>query len=98
MVEEKGINASRNKLQTTTLLDGIEEHKFDCVIGGARRDEERQEQKNDFSLTEMTLDNGTLKIKDLNYGIYLMVKSILENILEFSLLVIGQRWTYGNIF
>ena len=41
VVEEKGINASRNKLQTTTLLDAIEEHHFDCAIGGARRDEEK---------------------------------------------------------
>ncbi|MEC8603231.1 MAG: phosphoadenosine phosphosulfate reductase family protein, partial [Bacteroidota bacterium] len=31
VVEEKGINASRNKLQTTTLLDAIEENKFDCA-------------------------------------------------------------------
>lgn len=48
VVEEKGINASRNKLQTTTLLDGIEEHKFDCAIGGARRDEEKARAKERF--------------------------------------------------
>ena len=48
VVEEKGINASRNKLQTTTLLDGIEEHKFDCAIGGARRDEEKARAKGRF--------------------------------------------------
>ena len=40
-VEEKGINASRNVLQTVTLLDAIEELKTDCAIGGARRDEEK---------------------------------------------------------
>ena len=39
---------SRNKLQTTTLLDGIEEHKFDCAIGGARRDEEKARAKERF--------------------------------------------------
>src|SRR6201990_1272647 len=39
--EETGPRASRNRLQTVTLLDAIEEHGFDCAIGGARRDEER---------------------------------------------------------
>ena len=48
VIEEKGINASRNKLQTTTLLDGIEEHKFDCAMGGARRDEEKARAKERF--------------------------------------------------
>jgi sulfate adenylyltransferase subunit 2 len=37
-VEEKGYNASRNKLQTVTLLDTLEQHKFDAALGGARRD------------------------------------------------------------
>ena len=36
-----GPRASRNPLQTVTLLDSIAEHKFDAVFGGARRDEER---------------------------------------------------------
>jgi sulfate adenylyltransferase subunit 2 len=48
VVEEKGLNASRNKLQTTTLLDAIEEHKFDCAMGGARRDEEKARAKERF--------------------------------------------------
>ena len=48
VTEEKGINASRNKLQTTTLLDAIEEHKFDCAMGGARRDEEKARAKERF--------------------------------------------------
>ncbi len=46
--EEKGINASRNKIQTTTLIDAIEEYKFDCAIGGARRDEEKARAKERF--------------------------------------------------
>ena len=46
--EEKGINASRNKLQTITLLDAIEENKFDCAMGGARRDEEKARAKERF--------------------------------------------------
>jgi sulfate adenylyltransferase subunit 2 len=45
VVEDKGIRASRNRLQTTTLLDAIAEHRFDAAIGGARRDEERARAK-----------------------------------------------------
>src|SRR4051812_21268664 len=45
VTEEKGPRASRNRLQTTTLLDAIEEHQFDAAIGGARRDEERARAK-----------------------------------------------------
>ncbi|MGD8778971.1 MAG: sulfate adenylyltransferase subunit CysD [Ignavibacteria bacterium] len=48
VVEEKGKYASRNVLQTTTLLDAIEEHKFDAAIGGARRDEEKARAKERF--------------------------------------------------
>lgn len=47
-VEEKGPNASRNALQTVTLLDAIEEHRFDAAIGGARRDEEKARAKERF--------------------------------------------------
>ena len=47
-VEEKGINASRNVLQTVTLLDAIERNKFDAAIGGARRDEEKARAKERF--------------------------------------------------
>lgn len=45
VVEETGKYASRNTLQTTTLLDAIEEFKFDACIGGARRDEEKARAK-----------------------------------------------------
>jgi len=43
--EERGPRASRNRLQTTTLLDAIERHGFDAAFGGARRDEERARAK-----------------------------------------------------
>ncbi len=43
--EETGPRASRNRLQTTTLLDAISEHGFDAAFGGARRDEERARAK-----------------------------------------------------
>lgn len=48
VVEEKGYNASRNVLQTVTLLDAIEKNKFDAAIGGARRDEEKARAKERF--------------------------------------------------
>jgi sulfate adenylyltransferase subunit 2 len=48
VVEEAGPRASRNRLQTTTLLDAIEEYGFDAVMGGARRDEEKARAKERF--------------------------------------------------
>ncbi|MEO3806728.1 sulfate adenylyltransferase subunit CysD [Nonomuraea sp. B1E8] len=45
VVEQTGRRASRNRLQTTTLLDAIEAHEFDAVFGGARRDEEKARAK-----------------------------------------------------
>jgi sulfate adenylyltransferase subunit 2 len=45
VVEEHGPRASRNRLQTTTLLDAIAKQRFDAAIGGARRDEERARAK-----------------------------------------------------
>jgi len=45
VTEDPGPNASRNRLQTRTLLDAIAEHKFDAVFGGARRDEEKARAK-----------------------------------------------------
>jgi sulfate adenylyltransferase subunit 2 len=48
VVEEKGYNASRNVLQTITLLDTIEKYKFDSAIGGGRRDEEKARAKERF--------------------------------------------------
>jgi sulfate adenylyltransferase subunit 2 len=46
--EENGKYASRNYLQTITLLDTIDEYKFDCCIGGGRRDEEKSRSKERF--------------------------------------------------
>lgn len=46
--EETGFNASRNKLQTVTLLDAIEANKFDAAMGGGRRDEEKARAKERF--------------------------------------------------
>ena len=46
--EETGYNASRNMLQTVTLLDTLEEHRIDAAMGGARRDEEKARAKERF--------------------------------------------------
>lgn len=48
VTEEKGINASRNGLQTAVLLDELEKGKFDAAMGGARRDEEKARAKERF--------------------------------------------------
>jgi sulfate adenylyltransferase subunit 2 len=45
VAEETGARASRNRLQTRTLLDAIDAHGFDAAFGGARRDEERARAK-----------------------------------------------------
>ncbi len=45
VVEERGPRASRNRLQSVTLLDAIAEHRFDAAFGGARRDEDRARAK-----------------------------------------------------
>lgn len=45
VIEQSGPRASRNQLQTTTLLDAIAEHSFEAALGGARRDEERSRAK-----------------------------------------------------
>jgi len=45
VVEETGPRASRNRLQTETLLNAIDKHRFDVVFGGARRDEEKARAK-----------------------------------------------------
>lgn len=48
VTEQKGRNASRNSLQSVTLTDAIREFRFDCAIGGARRDEEKARAKERF--------------------------------------------------
>jgi sulfate adenylyltransferase subunit 2 len=48
VTEETGVGASRNVLQTTTLLEGLEDLKVDCAMGGGRRDEEKARAKERF--------------------------------------------------
>ena len=48
VVEERGVNASRNGLQTSVLLESLEEGKYDAALGGGRRDEEKARAKERF--------------------------------------------------
>jgi hypothetical protein len=56
----------------------------------------KQEPRSVSFLTEMTSENGILKIKDLSFGIFTMEKRLLESHLESFQYPIGQRWMYGN--
>ena len=58
----------------------------------------KQELRKDSFRTEMNSDNGIQKIKDQNFGIYLMGEKKLANILEYFQFQTGQKWMYGNIF
>ena len=89
-IEEKGANASRNSIQTITLLEMIDKYNFDVAIGGARRDEEKSRAKERFFSHRENLDNGVQKIKDQNFGVCLILTNLMESILEYSLFQIGQ--------
>jgi sulfate adenylyltransferase subunit 2 len=78
--EEKGPNPSRNKIQTITLLDAIEKHKFDAAFGGGRRDEEKARAKERFFSHSDEFGQWDPKTKDPNFGTCSMVKNIWESI------------------
>jgi hypothetical protein len=88
VTEESGVNASRNGLQTAVLLDELEEPE---------EMKKRQEPRNVSFRTVMNLVSGTLRIRGLNYGIFLMVRKSLASTLEYSPFQTGRNWTYGNI-
>jgi len=96
VVEQRGKNASRNALQTVTLLDTIAEHKFDACIGGARRDEERHALKNVYSPFVMNLASGTLNASAPNCGISITVKYTKAKTLGCSQSVTGRNWMFGT--
>ena len=96
-MEETGPNASRNALQSVTLLETIENNNLDAALGGGRRDEEKARAKERFFSIGMPLGNGILKISVQNYGIYSTVEKHTVSISVFSLSAIGQRWMFGNI-
>ena len=96
VAEETGINASRNALQTTTLLDTIERNNFDACMGGARRDEEKARAKSASSRTAMTLVSGTQKTSVPSFGTCSTVKSAWGKTSVYSPSPTGRRWTFGN--
>lgn len=98
VVEEKGYNASRNVLQTVTLLDTIEKYKFDACIGGARRDEEKARAKERFfshrdEFGQWDPKNQRPELWNLFNG-----KKSWESISVFSPSVTGPKWMYGSTF
>ena len=77
VVEETGKYSSRNSLQTTTLLDAIDEFKFDACIGGARRDEEKARAKERiFSVRD---DFGQWDEKNQRPELFDMLNGKIEN-------------------
>ena len=85
--EETGYYASRNKLQTTTLLDTLEEYKFDAAIGGARRDEEKARAKERFFRRTSAQSSGTSSTAERTWA----------NTSVCSLSPTGPRWMYGSM-
>src|SRR5665213_488250 len=69
VTEEQGPRASRNRLQTTTLLDAIAEHRFDAAIGGARRDEERARAKERMFLSLIHISEPTRQA-EISYAVF----------------------------
>ena len=57
------------------MLDGLEEGQYDAALGGGRRDEEKARAKERFFSHRDALVSGTLRTKDLNCGMFLMVKT-----------------------
>ena len=98
VVEETGPRSSRNPLQSTTLMDAIEEHRFDCCFGGARRDEEKARAKERFFPIGMNLESGTPKSNVLNCGISSIREKTLVSTFESFPSTIGRNWMFGPIF
>ena len=97
-VEEKGANASRNGLQTITLLTSLEDGKYDCALGGARRDEEKARAKERFfshrdEFGQWDPKNQRPELWNLFNG-----KRILANTFVSSQYQIGLKWMFGNIY
>ena len=82
-VEEKGPNASRNGLQTVTLLEGLEDGKYDAALGGARRDEEKARAKERFFSHRDDFGQWDPKTNDQNYGTSSMVANTWASISDF---------------
>jgi len=78
------LNASRNVLQTVTLLDAIEEMKFDCAMGGGRRDERKPVLKSVFSRIRDEFGQWDPKNQRLNSGTCFAGQNIWRTFQGFS--------------
>ncbi|MCU0435354.1 MAG: sulfate adenylyltransferase subunit CysD [Bacteroidia bacterium] len=93
--EETGKYASRNVLQTVTLLDAIEEFKFDACIGGARRDEEKARAKE--RIFSVRNDFGQWEPKKQRPELFDMLNGIIdvgENVRVFPI----SNWTELDVW
>jgi sulfate adenylyltransferase subunit 2 len=95
--EEKGPNPSRNTLQSITLLEKLEEGKYDAAFGGGRRDEEKARAKERFfshrnEFGEWDPKNQRPELWSLYNG-----KKAVGESFRISLLVTGPKWMFGNI-
>ena len=79
--------------KVATLLDAIEEHSFDALMGGARRDEEKARAKERFFSHRDDFGRDP-KTKDLNYGISSMGRRIMESTSGFSI----SNWTEMDVW
>ena len=95
LTEPKGKFASRNWLQTYTLLDAIEELKCDACIGGGRRDEEKARAKERIFQCAMNLDNGTQNFNDQSFGVFTTDEFTRVKMFAHSQSATGQNWMSG---
>ena len=97
VVEEKGASASRNRAQIITLLDTLEEHKFDAALGGGRRDEEKARAKERFFSHRDDFGQWDPRISVPSFGIFSTVACIRAKISASFLSPTSPRWTSGCI-
>ena len=77
-------------MKTEGLKQALDEHRFDVAFGGARRDEEKAEQKSVFFRLEIRPIGGTLRTNDRNCGMCTTVEKIKEKVYASSHSLIGQ--------
>ena len=95
VAEETGRWASRNRLQTPALLDAIEEHRFDAVFGGARRDEEKAGPRSGSSPSATSSASGTPRTSGPSCGTSTTPGSAMgEHIRVFPL----SNWTELDVW
>ena len=85
-------------MKTQALKQALDIHKFDFAFGGARRDEEKSRAKERILSFRSESHVWDPKIKDLNFGIYIILTKKNQRALECSQSRTGQSSIFGNIF